>query len=715
MSTPNNFPPTNAVSAQTFAAGQKILNRYTLERVLGQGGMGVVWLAQDEELDRKVALKFLPTLVINDRSSLNDLKRETRRSLELTHPNIVRTYDFLQDATLAGISMEYVDSDTLRNRRLNQPSGVFQPADLGPWIVQLCDALDYAHQHAAIVHRDLKPANLLINTRNHLKVADFGISRSIVESVTQVTGNVSSGTLVYMSPQQLDGDPAQPPDDIYAVGATLYELCASRPPFYTGDVYRQVHAKVAPTIAARRAELGLPHGEVPENWETTVAACLAKDPAQRPQSAGEIAVRLGLREAASITVATATRASVPPPLPTVSTTTASTANPFNPPTAATATGPVFPVTPSPLPAAVPMGLRGKRLPVVPLAAAAGVLALIGVVWLVGSHSGKGTTKNSGVAHDNSPKAPETAAPGYSDEYSGQPSGVPSAGPSSGAHGGIFVETDPPGALVSVDGRPAEMTPTSLKDLAPGAHSLRVTMDGFDDYASSVDVKENQPSPVAKIKLAHSTGRLAVTTNPAGADFTVNGPDSPAGGLHGTSPWNSDKLPVGDYEITINRVGAAPFTKKVSLTKDGTVPVAFDLTAGTVQIESNPPGATVVFEAKPLGQTPLTLNEVPPGNVQYSLAAAGYPNVSVQGLVEPGQVLQLNATFTKADAAPPGPAPAPDRKTASNTTRTRQRHGGRGGDDDDNDNHRHGDTFDKANRAADLMNKLRWMGGRFPHP
>jgi serine/threonine protein kinase len=84
-------------TVRAFSGGEKVLSRYKLDRVLGQGGMGVVWLARDEELDRHVALKFLPTIVVNDRASLNDLKRETKRSLELTHPNIVRTYDFVQD------------------------------------------------------------------------------------------------------------------------------------------------------------------------------------------------------------------------------------------------------------------------------------------------------------------------------------------------------------------------------------------------------------------------------------------------------------------------------------------------------------------------------------------------------------------------------------------------------------------------------------------
>src|SRR5437899_9212300 len=100
-----------------FGSGQKLFGRYTLIKILGRGGMGVVWLARDEELEREVALKFLPDLVVRDRALLSELKRETRRSLELTHKNIVRIHDFVFNETSGCISMEYVDGDTLSNLR----------------------------------------------------------------------------------------------------------------------------------------------------------------------------------------------------------------------------------------------------------------------------------------------------------------------------------------------------------------------------------------------------------------------------------------------------------------------------------------------------------------------------------------------------------------------------------------------------------------------
>src|SRR5881628_780306 len=251
--------------------------------------MGIVWLAHDEELERDVALKFLPDLMIQDRAVLDQLKRETKRCLELTHLHIVRIHDFVHDERSGCISMEYVDGETLSNLRAEKEQKVFEPDEIATWMRQLCDALDYAHNHANVIHCDLKPTNLMVNQRGDLKVTDFGIARSLSDSVSRLTLEQGrSGTLIYMSPQQLNGKRCTHLDDIYSLGATIYELLASKPPFYSGNIDRQI-------------------------WEDTVAACLAKDPSRRPQSAAEVAQRLQLTSAPTGTsVAPAHRANRKP-------------------------------------------------------------------------------------------------------------------------------------------------------------------------------------------------------------------------------------------------------------------------------------------------------------------------------------------------------------------------------------------------------------------
>ena len=280
-------------TALDATGGQVVFGRFKLVKVLGRGGMGIVWLAHDEELERNVALKFLPDLIIHDAAVLSDLKRETKRCLELTHKNIVRIYDFVHDERSGCISMEYVDGGTLSSLRCDKERKVFEVAELTDWMGQLCDALDYAHNHAHVIHRDLKPANLMVNQRGELKVSDFGIARSLEDSMSGRTkAGGRSGTLAYMSPQQLEGERGTHLDDIYSLRASVYELLTSKPPFYVGNIDRQIREKNPRSMTRRREELEIEAEPIPAVWEEWVAACLAKDPRQRPQSVTEIARQL---------------------------------------------------------------------------------------------------------------------------------------------------------------------------------------------------------------------------------------------------------------------------------------------------------------------------------------------------------------------------------------------------------------------------------------
>jgi serine/threonine protein kinase/Skp family chaperone for outer membrane proteins len=276
-----------------FSPGQKVFQRYTLQKMLGRGGMGVVWLARDDTLARDVALKFLPEIVASDPTAIDDLKREVRRAIDLAHPHIVKTNDFVTDGRIAAVAMEYAPSGTLAQRRLDKSARVLSTDELRPWLEQLVGALDYAHSHAELVHRDLKPSNLMLDARDRLKVVDFGIAASISDSVSRVSKQAgASGTPVYMSPQQMMGEKPAVTDDIYSVGATLYELLTGKPPFHSGNILAQVQAKVPPPMAVRRGELGVQAAPIPAAWEAAVAACLAKDPAERPQTARAILARI---------------------------------------------------------------------------------------------------------------------------------------------------------------------------------------------------------------------------------------------------------------------------------------------------------------------------------------------------------------------------------------------------------------------------------------
>jgi hypothetical protein len=278
-----------------LTAGAKVgSGRFTLLRLLGHGGMGVVWLARDEHLREELALKFLPPEIRHDAVALDDLRRETSRSRKLTHPNIIRIHDIYKAEDEAFISMEYVDGPNLSELRLQQPDRVFKWSFLEPLMKQLCDALDYAHREH-VIHRDLKPANLMLDSRERLKLADFGLSATVSDSLSRASmGNHAlSGTASYMSPQQLDGQLPQVTDDIYSLGSALYELLTSRAPFFTGDIAHQVRSLPPQPVEKRLAQLRIAN-PMPPAVAATIAACLAKQPEKRPPSARAVAEQMGL-------------------------------------------------------------------------------------------------------------------------------------------------------------------------------------------------------------------------------------------------------------------------------------------------------------------------------------------------------------------------------------------------------------------------------------
>lgn len=281
---------TIAAEAETPSPGDiaqpLLFGRYRTVRELGRGGMGVVLLAHDTVLDLQVALKLIPQTVIRDTEGIVDLKKEVLRGMELTHPGIVRVYSFEQDATTAAIVMEHIQGETLGQKKAARPNRCFDCEEVLPWLEQLCAALDYAHTEARIAHRDLKPGNLMLTPSGRLKVADFGIASSLSDTLSRVSVRAdTSGTPPYMSPQQAMGERPTHLDDIYSLGATMFELLAGKPPFFRGNILAQVMHEEPVTITQRRAELGVSGAApIPDAWEKMIAACLAKDPAARPAS-----------------------------------------------------------------------------------------------------------------------------------------------------------------------------------------------------------------------------------------------------------------------------------------------------------------------------------------------------------------------------------------------------------------------------------------------
>ncbi len=258
-----------------------------LERLLGQGGMGQVWLAQDETLHESVALKFISPLLRTDATAIDALKRETAKARKLHHPHIVGIYEFHAfPGELPFVAMEYVAGRNLAELRCDQPNRVLRWATLRPWVQQLCEALHYAHLEG-VIHRDLKPGNLMLDGKERLKLADFGIAAVVHQSVNRVSvQSASSGTPAYMSLQQLQGERPAVTDDVYSLGATLYELLTSEPPYtaHPAAMLAVMLEMPVPPLAERLQALGL-ENPVPADVCAVLLACLDKAPEKRPPSA----------------------------------------------------------------------------------------------------------------------------------------------------------------------------------------------------------------------------------------------------------------------------------------------------------------------------------------------------------------------------------------------------------------------------------------------
>lgn len=614
-----------------FLPGQRLFNRYTLVRQLGRGGMGIVWAARDEELNSEIALKFLPEVIATDRAAIEDMKREVRRAIDLAHPHIVKIQHFLTDGRMAAVAMEYVQGDTLSSLRVDQPGQVFTPGTLAPWVVQLCSALDYAHAKARVAHRDLKPANLMVDTAGDLKILDFGIAASLSESVTRVSKQAgSSGTPVYMSPQQMMGEKPAITDDIYALGATLYELLTGKPPFYAGNIILQVQNKAALSLAERREELGVTGEPIPPAWEQTVADCLAKEPKDRPQSAGEVAERLGLGGLATRNTSRTKSEKVERGVPMRS-------EPVQRPSST---------------------FTSKTPHYVGLAAV--VLALGGLGWYFGVHAPEQKRLAEIARLEAESRAAEQARLAETLRQNEQKRMAAEAAERrrqeaeaarlAAARGGLVVRTEPSGAEVRVGAVALDKSPLSLKDLKLGKYPVRIRLNGYEDHDSEIEVKENEFADTGIIRLVRSTGFLSLTSTPEGVDFQIIPAEAEGKSeqvLTGRTPAQSVRIPTGKYRVIFERSRWGQRIHNVTIERGGTGTILADMRGGSIQVLSDPPGATVKLQERVVGRTPVELPDMPwQAPTQVTAELPLHAAVTREASPQPGQPVTLQLVLPR---------------------------------------------------------------------
>ena len=256
-----------------------LAGRYRIVRQLGQGGMGSIWLAEDTQLDGKLfAIKMLPSILVSNKRAYQQLKAEALVSMKLTHPNIVTLRAFEENNGNPFLVMDYIDGQTLDDYLAEK--GTLTADETIELLKPVASALDYAHGEG-VVHRDVKPANVMIRKDGHPFVLDFGIAREIQETMTRVTGKMSSGTLLYMSPEQLNGASPKKEQDIYSFAAMAYECLKGNPPFHRGQIEHQILNNLPEPFD--RGEVSVPSSVV-----GGVMAGLAKKAEDRPKTCAAV-------------------------------------------------------------------------------------------------------------------------------------------------------------------------------------------------------------------------------------------------------------------------------------------------------------------------------------------------------------------------------------------------------------------------------------------
>ena len=290
-------PSTHNTSYAPIAGPGERFGPYEVISLIGSGGMGEVYLAQDTRLNRRIALKLLPSGVTENADRIRRFKQEARAASATNHPNIMTVFDFgeavLQNRNIHFMAVEYIDGQTLRQRMIDSPGAIRDALEI---VAQTASALAAAHE-AGVIHRDVKPENIMIRRDGYVKVLDFGLAKLTERFVPEAMearkrprtnpGQVL-GTFAYMSPEQAQGQKVDERSDLFSLGCVLYEMIAGQVPF-DGNTPADV---IAAIVSRELSPLSQFSPGIPAELDRIVTRMLTKERSERYQSARELAIDL---------------------------------------------------------------------------------------------------------------------------------------------------------------------------------------------------------------------------------------------------------------------------------------------------------------------------------------------------------------------------------------------------------------------------------------
>jgi len=665
--------------------GQTI-SHYRVIRKLGSGGMGVVYEAEDLNLGRHVALKFLSKEFQDEPQALERFQREARAASALNHRNICTIYEIGTDNGEQFMAMELLEGKSLDQQIGGQAVKI---ATLVKYGIPIADALDAAHSRG-IVHRDIKPANIFVTDKGQVKMLDFGLAkhmehRSLMETASVGGGRISPenltspgstvGTIAYMSPEQARGEDLDTRSDLFSFGTVLYEMATGKQPF-AGST----SAVIFEAILNRLPVSPLLHNpDVPADLDRIIQKALEKDRDMRCQTAAEIGADLRrlLRDSSS--------GKVPAAVASSGTTSAASSAAYVQPSsgamaAATATAPAPSATARP---PAKLARSGRLLPAIAILI---LLAIIGgVMAYVKQTQSKQHVDSDAIAKDKEPAprnrtappapapVPETTAqattPPDVAETPAPPvaKGSPKGSTTSSAKKkeiapvtvDVSVSSTPPGAKVQIDGKgePSWITPFTAK-LAPGSHTVTFTKPGLVGDTKTVNVAAGKSHKVEG-KLSEALLSASLASDPVGASIEVDGKQT---GKVTPAVLSLDK---GEHNFVFRKDGFQDLSKKATL-KDGEAfaftaamkPVQKDSTGSifkkifgggdkiSLQVNSDPKGAEIYVEGNYLNKKTPSKISLAPGEYELQLRLDGYTTLSRKVIVQKDTPLTISETLKK---------------------------------------------------------------------